>query len=189
MFSPFISIQKNKIPLRRFKMNLNGKYIDGSLLVSIGAAYILNNAYLVTSFFWCFVGIFLFMLGIYSVTTAIVKKEKTDVTSHFSILFIGISILLFVFSVLGFSKTILFSTIFASFGLAYILSGCFFKYSTRNIIAGFILLGIAVLLFLLLAFNVSHEVYSLIKDYALGILLVILGIIIFLPHKKRKLKK
>jgi len=170
-------------------MNLNGKYIDGSLLVSIGVAYILNNTYLVTSFFWCFVGIFLFMLGIYSVTTAIVKKEKTDVTSHFSILFIGISILLFVFSVLGFSKTILFSTIFASFGLAYILSGCFFKYSTGNIIAGFILLGIAVLLFLLLAFNVSHEVYSLIKDYALGILLVILGIIIFLPHKKRKLKK
>jgi len=189
MFSPFISIQKNKIPLRRFKMNLNGKYIDGSLLVSIGVAYILNNTYLVTSFFWCFVGIFLFMLGIYSVTTAIVKKEKTDVTSHFSILFIGISILLFVFSVLGFSKTILFSTIFASFGLAYILSGCFFKYSIENIIAGFILRGIAVLLFLLLAFNVSHEVYSLIKDYALGILLVILGIIIFLPHKKRKLKK
>ena len=167
-------------------MNLNGKYIDGSLLVSIGVAYILNNTYLVTSFFWCFVGIFLFMLGIYSVTTAIVKKEKTDVTSHFSILFIGISILLFVFSVLGFSKTILFSTIFASFGLAYILSGCFFKYSTGNIIAGFILLGIAVLLFLLLAFNVSHEVYSLIKDYAPGLALVIIGIIIFLPGKKKK---
>jgi len=189
MFSPFISIQKNKIPLRRFKMNLNGKYIDGSLLVSIGVAYILNNTYLVTSFFWCFVGIFLFMLGIYSVTTAIVKKEKTDVTPHFSILFIGISILLFVFSIIGFTTIMLFSAILASFGLAYILSGCFFKYSTRNIIAGFILLGIAVLLFLPLAFNVSHEVYSLIKDYALGILLVILGIIIFLPHKKRKLKK
>lgn len=170
-------------------MNLNGKYIDGSLLVSIGVAYILNNTYLVTSFFWCFVGIFLFMLGIYSVTTAIVKKEKTDVTSHFSILFIGISILLFVFSIIGFTTIMLFSAILASFGLAYILSGCFFKYSTRNIIAGFILLGIAVLLFLPLAFNVSHEVYSLIKDYALGILLVILGIIIFLPHKKRKLKK
>ena len=167
-------------------MNLNGKYIGGSLLVSIGAAYILNNAYLVTSFFWCFVGIFLFMLGIYSVTTAIVKKEKTDVTPHFSILFIGISILLFVFSIIGFTTIMLFSAILASFGLAYILSGCFFKYSTRNIIAGFILLGIAVLLFLPLAFNVSHEVYSLIKDYAPGLALVIIGIIIFLPGKKKK---
>jgi uncharacterized membrane protein HdeD (DUF308 family) len=169
-------------------MDLNGKYVGGSLLISLGAAYILNNAYLITSFFWCFVGIFFLMLGIYSVARAIAKREKTDVTSHFSTLFIGASILLFVFSIFRFTATMLFSTIFVSFGLSYILSGCFFRYSTRHIIAGFILLGVGVLLFIPFALNVSERVYSLIKDYALGVLLILLGIIIFFPGKKRQEK-
>ncbi|GEM_PF-1266963 len=186
MYSPFISIPRNKFIRRGEILNLDRKYVGGSLLVSLGAAYIFNNTYLITSFFWCFVGIFLFMVGGYSITLAILKKEKTDATTNFLTLFLGISILLFVFSILGFSRTILFSTIFASFGLAYILSGCFFRYSKRNIFTGLILLGIALLLFLPFAFNISEKVYKIIKDYALGLALVIIGIIIFLPGKKKK---
>ena len=186
MYSPFISIPRNKLRERGETLNLKGKYVGGSLLVSLGATYILNNINTVTSFFWCFIGIFLFMIGIYSVVLAILKKEKTDVTSHFSTLFLGISILLFVFSILGFSKTVLFSTIFASFGLAYILSGFLFRYSIRNIVTGLILFGIALLLFLPFAFNVSEKAYKIIKNYGPGLALVILGIIIFLGGKRRK---
>jgi hypothetical protein len=186
MYSQFISIPRNKLRKRGEILNLNGKYVGGSILISLGAAYILKNIYFATSFFWCSVGIFLFMVGGYSVTLAILKKEKTDTTINFLALFLGTSILLFVFSILGFSRTILSSTIFASFGLAYILSGCFFRYSTRNIFTGLILFGIALLLFLPFAFNISLKVYKIIKDYALGLALVIIGIIIFLGGKKKK---
>jgi hypothetical protein len=164
-------------------MDFNAKYAIGSVFVSLGVTFILNSENLITSFFWCFVAIFLFMMGLYGIIRAIIKEERRDLTSHFSTFFIGISIMLFVFSIISFSASILFSAIFASFGLAYVLSGCFFRYSNRYIIAGLILIGLSIILFLPAALNFSDRVYRTIRNYGLGLVFVAIGILIFLPFR------
>lgn len=167
-------------------MEYSGRFFFGSLLISLGAAFILNNVYIVDSVFWTFVGILLTMNGIFFGIRAFLKKGKNDVSGELFVLFLGITTLLFVFSILKFNSILLFASIFISAGLSLIISGTFYKYSSRSIIWGIILIAVAIILFLPSAVGVSEEFYRIIRDYGIGVMLVVIGIVIFFSGRKRK---
>ncbi len=156
----------------------------GSLLVSLGAAYILRNMYATQDFFFTFLGIFFLLEGFYNVIGQIARKEKGEATQNLSLAFIGISILLFEFSLITYSTILLIALIIGSIGLAMIISGSLFNYSQRNIFIGIILIIIGGLLFIPIVFNISNSVYRIVRDYGIGIVLIALGVAVFLPKKK-----
>jgi uncharacterized membrane protein HdeD (DUF308 family) len=160
------------------------KFSIGSLLISLGAAYILRNMYLTNDFFFTFLGIFFLLEGLYNVIAQTAHHEKRETTQSLLLLFIGISILLFELSVLAYSAILLISLIVGSIGLALMLSGAFFSLSERNIFIGVILIVIGLIFAMPVLFNVSDKLNVILKDYGIGILLIVLGIIVFLPRRK-----
>jgi uncharacterized protein YjeT (DUF2065 family) len=156
----------------------------GSLLVSLGVAYILRNMQLTNDFFFTFLGIFFVIDGLYYLVKHIATKEHEDATSYLSMLFIGISALLFEFFIIRITTPLIFSFVIGSVGLAMLISSAFFRFSQRGIFSAIILIAIAFLIFAPFALNISDSVYQTFKSYGVGILLILLGIIIFLPRNR-----
>ncbi|MGB9695210.1 MAG: hypothetical protein ACP5SB_02595 [Caldisericaceae bacterium] len=156
----------------------------GSLLVSLGFAYILRNLWLTNNFFFTFLGIFFLLEGLYYTAKHFISKEKEEATSYLSLLFIGISTLLFTFDLIRPTTPMVFAFIIGSVGLALLLSGAFFKFSERTIFSGVILVALAFVIFLPFALNISDSVYQLMRTYGIGLLLILLGIIVFIPRNR-----
>jgi uncharacterized membrane protein HdeD (DUF308 family) len=165
--------------------DLDARFTLGSLLFSIGTAFIFNNLMYVNSFLWTFISIFLIFQGAYNTVKALFNKEKPGAGFPLSIFFIGILILLFEFFVLKYSITLLLTGIFASLGLGYILSGIFSK-SLREITGGIIFAIISVFFFLPRVLNLPKSLYEFIRIYWLGIILIAIGVLIFLPKRGGK---
>lgn len=162
-----------------------GKISLGSLLVALGVAYILKNAYIVSSYFWTFVGVFLILEGLINSLVDLIKKTKREEIEMLFILFVGASILIIQLGIINYSHFVMFILALGSLGLASLISGAFFHYSIRHIFAGIIMIAIAVFFLMPPVLKFSETVQNTIRQFGIGILLIALGLIIFLPSRKK----
>ncbi len=165
--------------------DIDGRFTLGSVLVAFGLSYIITSFTLVHSLLWTFLGLFLLFEGVYFTVKKIYLREK-DVSSYLSLLFIGISILLFTFNIIQYSFLMLVVSLFVSIGLALLISGTIFKFSTREFLSGVILIAIGFMLFIPHILNISDSVYKTIEIYGFGGIFIALGIVVMLPRKGGK---
>ena len=165
--------------------DVDARFTFGSLLVAFGLSYILAHFSTINSFIWTFLGLFLVFEGVYY-TVKRVYLKKNDVSGYLSMLFIGISILLFTFNIIQYSFMILLSSFFFSIGLALIISGGLFKIQMREIFSGLTLAGIGIVILIPIVFHISENFYRTFGIYGFGGLFILLGIIIMLPRKGGK---
>ena len=165
--------------------DIDGRFTLGSVLVAFGLSYIITSFTLVHSLLWTFLGLFLLFEGVYFTVKKIYLREK-DVSSYLSLLFIGISILLFTFNIIQYSFLMLVVSLFVSIGLALLISGTIFKFSTREFLSGVILIAIGFMLLIPHILNISDSVYKTIEIYGFGGIFIALGIVVMLPRKGGK---
>lgn len=163
-----------------------GKISFGSLLVALGTAYILRNSFLVSSFFWTFLASFLVLYGFLTSVYNFIKKNKKEEIQNLFLLFLGVSILIIQLGIINYTNFIMFALALGSLGLASLISGSFLSYSLRNIFAGIIMLGVSLIFFLPPVMRLSDKAQLIIKQFGIGILLILVGIVIFLPSKKKE---
>lgn len=165
--------------------DIDGRFTLGSLLVAFGLSYIITSFTFVDSLFWTFIGLFFIFEGVYFTVEKIYRREK-EVASYLTLLFIGISILLFTFNIIQYSFLMLVVSLFVSIGLALLLAGTMFKFSTRESLSGIILIAIGLLILTPHILNIPNSVYKTIEIYGFGGLFIAFGIIIMLPRKGGK---
>ncbi len=165
--------------------NIETRFTIGNLLVTFGLSYILSHFIPDVSFTLTFLGLFLLIEGIFYSVKKVLLKEK-DLASYLSMLFIGISFVLFALHILQYSFLMLITSIIISIGLALLISGGIFKYSSKEIISGLTLLGIGIILLIPSFFHVSEKFYNYIRIFGFGGLFIILGIVIMLPKRGGK---
>ena len=164
--------------------DLDARFTFGSLFVAFGISYIL--AYFATiSLIWSFLGLFLIFEGIYY-TVKKVHSNRKDFSGYLSMLFIGVSILLFTFNIIQYSFSAFLASLFISIGLALLISGGSFKFFMREIISGLVLICIGIIFFLPSVFHISENFYRLIRIYGFGGLFILLGLAVMLPRKGGK---
>jgi len=166
--------------------NFDTRFGIGSLLVALGGAFILGNVGMVNSVFWTFVGLFLLFEGVYYTVEYTSRSRKIDIEGYLFMIFIGIAILLFTFSILQFSFTLLIAMCLVSIGLAYLVKGFFYKPHSRDLFAGLILIALGIIFFIPSLINISPITYRIMREFGLGILLIVFGIVILIPRKGGK---
>ncbi|MEA3313090.1 MAG: hypothetical protein U9Q18_01795 [Caldisericota bacterium] len=166
--------------------DLDSRFNIGSLLIALGCAFILGNIGAVSSIFWAFVGFFLLFDGVRYTTKYLQREDKSGIESYLSMIFIGIFVLLFAFSILQFSIVAAVAAGFISVGLALLIKGFFYKLHGRDITTGLILIAIGLFLFIPFVLNISGIVFKAANKYGIWILIIILGIIMLIPHKGGK---
>ncbi|MCD6107823.1 MAG: hypothetical protein J7J57_06445 [Caldisericaceae bacterium] len=166
--------------------NLDSRFNIGSLLIALGCAFILGNTGAVNSIFWTFVGFFLLFDGVRYTAKYMQREDKSGTENYISMIFIGIFVLLFTFSIIQFSIVTVVAAGFISVGLALLIKGFFYKQHGRDITTGLILIAIGLFLFIPFVLNVSEIVFNAVNKYGIWILIIILGIIMFIPRKGGK---
>jgi len=166
--------------------NLDSRFNIGSLLIALGCAFILGNTGAVNSIFWTFVGFFLLFDGVRYTAKYMQREDKSGTENYISMIFIGIFVLLFTFSIIQFSIVAVVAAGFISVGLALLIKGFFYKQHGRDITTGLILIAIGLFLFIPFVLNVSEIVFNAVNKYGIWILIIILGIIMFIPRKGGK---
>jgi len=166
--------------------NLDSRFNIGSLLIALGCAFILGNTGAVNSIFWTFVGFFLLFDGVRYTAKYMQREDKSGTENYISMIFIGIFVLLFTFSIIQFSNVAVVAVGFISVGLALLIKGFFYKQHGRDITTGLILIAIGLFLFIPFVLNVSEIVFNAVNKYGIWILIIILGIIMFIPRKGGK---
>jgi len=166
--------------------NLDSRFNIGSLLVALGCAFILGNTGVVNSIFWTFVGFFLLFDGVRYTAKYMQREDKSGTENYISMIFLGIFILLFTFSLIQFSIVAVVAAGFISVGLASLIKGFFYKSHGRDITTGLILIAIGLFLFIPFVLNISGIVFNAANKYGIWMLIIILGIIILIPRKGGK---
>ncbi len=166
--------------------DLDSRFNIGSLLIALGCAFILGNTGAVNSIFWTFVGFFLLFDGVRYTAKYMEREDKSGTESYLSMIFIGIFILLFTFSIVQFSIVAAVAAGFISAGLALLIKGFFYKPHGRDITTGLILVAIGLFLFIPFVLNISGIVFKAANKYGIWILIIILGIIMLIPRKGGK---
>lgn len=165
--------------------DIDVRFTLGSLLVVFGLSYIITSFTFVEFPFWTFLGLFFLFEGVYFTVKEIYKKER-HVAIYLSLLFIGISILLFTFNIIQCSSTMVTVSLFVSIGLALLISGTIFKFSAKESIAGIILIAIGLMFFIPHILNISESASRTIRSYGIGGLFIAFGIIVMLPRGGKK---
>lgn len=166
--------------------DLDSRFNIGSLLIALGCAFILGNIGVANSIFWTFVGFFLLFDGVRYTAKYMQRKDKSGTEGYLSMIFIGIFILLFTFSILQFSTVAVVAAGFISVGLALLIKGFFYEPHGRDITTGLILIVIGLFLFIPFVLNISGIVYKAANKYGIWILIIILGVIMLIPRKGGK---
>jgi uncharacterized membrane protein HdeD (DUF308 family) len=166
--------------------DLDSRFNIGSLLIALGCAFILGNTGAVNSVFWTFVGFFLLFDGVRYTVKYMQRKDKSGTEGYLSMIFIGIFILLFTFSILQFSTVTVVAGGFISVGLALLIKGFFYKPHGKDITTGLILIVIGLFLLIPFVLNISGIVFNAANKYGIWMLIIILGIIMLIPRKGGK---
>ncbi|NCQ52656.1 MAG: hypothetical protein GW803_00900, partial [Caldiserica bacterium] len=124
--------------------------------------------------------------GTYNTVKAAFNFGKASVGFSIGALLTGIVVLLFEFSVIQYSLSLLLVGIFSSLAVGYIISGVFFYRSVREVISGIILAIIASIFFLPSIFNIPGTFFDFVRTYSLGIILITVGLLVFLPRRGGK---
>ena len=166
--------------------DLEARFTFASLLIAIGLTYIFNNVFIINSFLWTFMALFLVFTGTYNTVKATFNFGRASAGFSIGALLTGIVVLLFEFSVIQYSLSLLLAGIFLSLAVGYIISGVFFYRSVREVISGIILAIIASIFFLPSIFNIPRTFFDFVRTYWLGITLIAVGLLIFLPRRGGK---
>jgi len=166
--------------------DLDSRFNIGSLLIALGCAFILGNTGAVNSIFWTFVGFFLLFDGVRYTAKYMQREDKSGIENYISMIFLGIFILLFTFSIIQFSIVAAVAAGFISVGLALLIKGFFYKPHGRDITTGLILIAIGLFLFIPFVLNISGIVFKEANKYGIWILIIILGIVMLIPRKGGK---
>ena len=166
--------------------DLDARFAFGSLLVAFGVTYVLAH-FAVIPIIWTFLGFFLIFEGTYY-TIKKIYSNREDFSGYLSMLFIGISILLFTFNIIQYSFPALLASLFISVGLALLISGGLLKFIIKETIYGIVLICIGTIFLLPSVFHISENFYKFVRIYGFGGLFILLGIIIILPGKGDKKK-
>ncbi|NCO28940.1 MAG: hypothetical protein AUJ99_00790 [Caldisericum sp. CG2_30_36_11] len=166
--------------------DLEARFTFASLLITIGLTFIFNNVFIINSFLWTFIALFLVFTGTYNTVKAAFNFGKASVGFSIGALLTGIVVLLFEFSVIQYSLSLLLVGIFSSLAVGYIISGVFFYRSVREVISGIILAIIASIFFLPSIFNIPGTFFDFARTYWLGIILITVGLLVFLPRRGGK---
>lgn len=159
------------------------KIFAGLLAISLGLAFLIKEFVSIHDTFGLFVAIFFSLLGFVFLFRNHLYKEK--LLGYLIVMFFGLSLLSLEFYLIQFHTMNIIFLFALSIGLSYLIYGTIINYRMKDILTGFIFIAIALLIFLPKALLIEDIFWFYVKRFLLPILLIIGGIIILLPIKRR----
>ncbi|MEF3244499.1 MAG: hypothetical protein K6343_00735 [Caldisericaceae bacterium] len=159
------------------------KIFAGLLAISLGLAFLIKEFVFIHDTFGLFVAIFFSLLGVVFLFKDHSYKEK--LLGYLIVMFFGLSLFSLEFYLLQWNTINIIFLFALSIGLSYLIYGTIINYRIKDVFVGFVFIAIALLIFLPKVFLIEDIFWLNVKRFLLPLLLIIGGITILLPVKRR----